>query len=71
LKKKNSKKMHRATTLKTAIRGQEETGLRPVSRTSIGGGGKGAASKGAKGSCNFMLKKCKFIIYNITYKIVV
>jgi len=41
-------KMNRATTLKTAIRGNEDaSALRPVGRTSIGGG------KGGKGNLKF------------------
>lgn len=40
--------MNRATTLKTAIRGNEDaSALRPVGRTSIGGG------KGGKGILKF------------------
>ena len=35
--------MQRATTLKTAVRGNDATALRPVPRTSLGGG------KGGKG----------------------
>ncbi len=40
--------MQRATTLAAAIRSKgETTGLRPVSRTSVGGGTAGKGGKGA------------------------